>query len=85
MATNGRFGHLGQYEVSENDPNEFPMPQNLGIDTKIKSLAYSEPKLQICPNLIGLRFSISPKVRLRRVLEYQRSRAAEDPALVLLF
>ena len=47
MATNGRFGHLGQYEVSENDPNEFPMPQNLGIDTKIEYLAYSQPKLQI--------------------------------------
>ena len=36
MATNGRFGHLGQSEVSEIGPNEFPMPQNLGIDTKIK-------------------------------------------------
>ena len=47
MATNGRFGHLGQHEVSENDPNEFPMPQNLGIDTKIKYLAHLEPKLQI--------------------------------------
>ena len=49
MATNGRFGHLGQYEVSENDPNEFTMPQNLGIDTKIKSLACSEQKVQIWP------------------------------------
>ena len=49
MATNGRFGHLGQYEVSENDPNEFPMPQHLGIDTKIKYLAHLEPKLQIWP------------------------------------
>ena len=49
MATNGRFGHLGQYEVSENDPNEFPMSQNLGIYTKIKHLAYLEPKLQIWP------------------------------------
>ena len=49
MATNGRFGHLGQYEVSENDANEFSMPQNLGIDTKINSLACSEQKLQIWP------------------------------------
>ena len=39
------FGHSGPSGVSENSPNEFPMPQNLGIDTKIKSLAYSEPKL----------------------------------------
>ena len=36
----------GQSEVSENGPNEFPIPKNLGIDTKIKSLACSEPKLQ---------------------------------------
>ena len=49
MATNGRLGHLSQYKVSENGPNEFPMPQNLGIDTKIKYLAHLEPKLQICP------------------------------------
>ncbi len=49
MATNGRFGHLGQSEMSENGPNEFPMPQNLGIDTKIKYLAHSEPELQIWP------------------------------------
>ena len=49
MATNGRFGHSGKSEVSENSPNEFPMAQNLGIDTKIKSLACSEPKLQILP------------------------------------
>ena len=49
MATNGRFGHLGQSEVSENGPNEFPMPQNLGIDTKIKYLAHLEPKLKIWP------------------------------------
>ena len=49
MATNGRFGHLGQYEVSENDPNGFHVPKNLGIDIKIKSVACSEPKLQIWP------------------------------------
>ena len=46
---NGHFGHSGQSEVSENGPNGFPMPKNLGIDTKIKSLACSEPKLQIWP------------------------------------
>ena len=43
MATNGRFGHLSQSEVSEIGPNEFPMAYNLGIDTKIKSLACLEP------------------------------------------
>ena len=43
MATNGRFGHSGKSEVSENSPNEFPMAQNLGIETKIKSLACLEP------------------------------------------
>ena len=37
MAENGHFGHVGQSEVSENGPNEFAMPQNLGIDTKIVS------------------------------------------------
>ena len=42
---NGHFGHSGQSEVSENGPNEFLMPKNLGIDTKIKSLACIEPKL----------------------------------------
>ena len=49
MATNGHFGNLGQSEVSENSPNEFPMPQNLGIDTEFMSLACSEPKVQIWP------------------------------------
>ena len=43
------FGHLSQSEVSENGPKEFLIPKNLGIDTKIKSLAWSEPKLQIWP------------------------------------
>ena len=44
---NGHFGHSGQSEVFENGPNGFPMPKNLGIDTKIKSLACSEQKLEI--------------------------------------
>ena len=41
------FGHSGQSEVSENSPNGFPMPKNMGIDTKIKSIACSEQQLQI--------------------------------------
>ena len=49
MATNGRFSHSGQSEVSGNGPNGFPMPKNLGIDNKINSLACSEQKLQIWP------------------------------------
>ena len=49
MAKNDLYGHLGVAEVSENGPNEFPMAQNLGIDTKIKSLACLEAKLQILP------------------------------------
>ena len=49
LAKNGHFGHSGQSVVSENGPNEFLMPQNLGIDTKNKSLAGSEPKLQVWP------------------------------------
>ena len=43
-------------EVSENDPNEFPMPPNLRIDTKIRLVGCSEPKLQVWPcygNLSG--------------------------------
>ena len=49
MATNGHFGHSGQSEVSENGPNQFPIPKNLGMDTQTKSLACSEPKLPIWP------------------------------------
>ena len=47
MAKKGNFGHSGQSEVPDNGSNGFPMVQNLGIDTKIKSLALSKPKLQI--------------------------------------
>ena len=43
------FGHLGHSEVSENGPNGFPMPNNLGIDTKITFLECSEPKLWVWP------------------------------------
>ena len=46
---NGHFGHSGQSGVSGNGLNRFPMPKNLGIDTKIKSLTCSEPKLQFRP------------------------------------
>ena len=46
MTTNGDFGNTGQSEESDNGPNGFPMPKNLGIDTKMKSPACSEPKLQ---------------------------------------
>ena len=42
-----RFGHSGKSGVSENGPNGFPMPKNLGIDTKIKSLAGSGLKLEV--------------------------------------
>ena len=41
------FGHSGQSEVPDNGSNGFPMVQNLGIDTKIKSLVLSKPTLQI--------------------------------------
>ena len=43
MATNGPYGHFGQSVASENGPNGFPMPKNFGIDTKNKSLPWSEP------------------------------------------
>ena len=49
MAENGIFGHVGQSEVSENGPNEFAMPQNPRIYTKILFLACSELKLQVWP------------------------------------
>ena len=45
LATIGHFGNSGQSEVSESDPKWFPMSKNLGIDTKIKSVAVSKPKL----------------------------------------
>ena len=45
VAINGHFGHLDQSEVSENGPNEFAMPQNPGIYTKISFLACSEHKI----------------------------------------
>ena len=42
MAT---FGHPGQSGASENGPKGFPMSQNLGMDTRMKSQALSKPKL----------------------------------------
>ena len=58
MTTNGDFGHSGQSEVSENGPNGFPMPENLGMDTKIKSLARSKPKLHFVAifGVLGAKF-----------------------------
>ena len=44
VAMNGHFGHLGHSEVSENGHKEFPMPQYMGIDTKITFLVGSDPK-----------------------------------------
>ena len=55
------FGHSGQSEVSENGPNEFLIPKNLGIDTKNKSLACSKPKLEIWPDFFGTNFQTAKK------------------------
>ena len=63
MSLRGHFGHAGQSEVSENGPNEFAMPQNPGIYTKISFLACSEPKLQVWPcygNLSGHKWPLWP-------------------------
>ena len=49
MATNCHFGHSDQSEVSGNGIIGFPMHKNIVMDTKIKALACSEPKLQIWP------------------------------------
>ena len=53
-----RFGHSGQSGTSENGPNGFPMPENLGMDTKIKSLALSKPKLHFVAifGVLGAKF-----------------------------
>ena len=53
LATNSDFGHSGQSGVSENGPKWFPMPKNLGIDTRIKSLALPRQKLQFLAILGG--------------------------------
>ena len=44
--------------MSENGPNGFPMPENLGMDTKIKSLALSKPKLHFVAifGVLGAKF-----------------------------
>ena len=49
VAENGHVGHFGQSEVAENGPNGFPMPNNLGIYTKIGLVRCSEPKSQVWP------------------------------------
>ena len=38
--------------ITINGPNGFPMPKNLGTDTKIKYLACSEQKLEFWPSYI---------------------------------
>ena len=38
--------HLGRCKTSGNSFNQLPIPNNLGVDTKIKSLAILEPKLR---------------------------------------
>ena len=45
-------------------PNGFPMPKNLGIDTKIKSLACSERKSQIRPDMC----TVLPRIVYRETL-----------------
>ena len=59
MATNSHFGHSGQSEMSENGLNGFPMPKNLGIDTKIKSkvmiFAIFLPQMAILATQVSLR------------------------------
>ena len=58
MTTNGDLGHSGQSEESDNGPNGFSMSQNLGMDTRIKSLALSKPKLHFVAILgvLGAKF-----------------------------
>ena len=52
------FGHPGQSGASENGPNGFPISQNLGMDTRIKSLALSKPKLHFVAifGVLGAKF-----------------------------
>ena len=72
MTTNGDFGYSGQSEESGNDTNGFPMSQNLGIDTKIKSLGLSKQKLQIWPfsGIFGFLYLNEIDVRGLKTLSY---------------
>ena len=47
MAIDGHFGHSVQAELSQNGPKRFPIGNNLGIDTNMKSLGLSNQKLRI--------------------------------------
>ena len=72
MTTNGDFGHSGQSEESDYRPNGFPMSQNLGIDTKIKSLGLSKQKLRIWPfsGIYGFLYLNEIDVRGLKTLSY---------------
>ena len=58
MATNGCFGHSGQYDVSEDIHIGFPIYNNMGIDTKIKSLACLEPPKRKCPHGLPIQVTV---------------------------
>ena len=72
MTTNGYFGHSGQSEESGIGTNGFPMSQNLGIDTKIKSLGLSKQKLRIWPfsGIFGFLYLNEIDVRGLKTLSY---------------
>ena len=58
---NGHVGHPGQPKVSENGPFLFPMFKNMGIDTKIKSLACLEPSKRKCPHDLPIQVTVPPQ------------------------
>ena len=72
MTTNGDFGNSDQSEESDNGPNGFPMSQNMGIDTKIKSLGLSKQKLRIWPfsGIFGFLYLNEIDVRGLKTLSY---------------
>ena len=51
----------GQSGGSENSPKWFPIPQNIGLDTKIKSLAGSEEFLNFGHCFLDYQFSNGQK------------------------
>ena len=75
---NGHVGHPGQPKVSENGPFLFPMFKNMGIDTKIKSLACLEPSKRKCPHDLPIQVTVrgvGPKLgpRKKNILEMARN------------
>ena len=64
-------GH-GQSEGHDNGPKELSMSQNLGIDTKIKSLGLSKQKLRIGPfsGIFGFLYLNEIDVRGLKPLSY---------------